>query len=108
MLIKIFKNKKQIKSAGTDTETKDMLKALNLLYLRIFSVSFLVDAIIAFMLFFLIKSVPLFVVAILIIILLNTICNKEVSKSTEKICNIYKKKWNLLFIFFLKRYIINI
>ena len=40
MLIKIFKNKKQIKSAGTDTETKDMLKALNLLYLRIFSVSF--------------------------------------------------------------------
>ena len=92
MLIKIFKNKKQIKSAGTDTETKDMLKALNLLYLRIFSVSFLVDAIIAFMLFFLIKSVPLFVVAILIIILLNTICNKEVSKSTEKICNIYKKK----------------
>ena len=99
MLIKIFKNKKQIKSAGTDTETKDMLKALNLLYLRIFSVSFLVDAIIAFMLFFLIKSVPLFVVAILIIILLNTICNKEVSKSTEKICNIYKKKWNLLFIF---------
>ena len=92
MLIKIFKNKKQIKSAGIDTETKDMLKALNLLYLRIFSVSFLVDAIIAFMLFFLIKSVPLFVVAILIIILLNTICNKEVSKSTEKICNIYKKK----------------
>ena len=92
MLIKIFKNKKQIKSAGTDTETKDMLKALNLLYLRIFSVSFLVDATIAFMLFFLIKSVPLFVVAILIIILLNTICNKEVSKSTEKICNIYKKK----------------
>ena len=92
MLIKIFKNKKQIKSAGTDTETKDMLKALNLLYLRIFSVSFLVDAIIAFMLFFLIKSVPLFVVAVLIIILLNTICNKEVSKSTEKICNIYKKK----------------
>ena len=80
MLIKIFKNKKQIKSAGTDTETKDMLKALNLLYLRIFSVSFLVDAIIAFMLFFLIKSVPLFVVAVLIIILLNTICNKEVSK----------------------------
>ena len=92
MLIKIFKNKKQIKSAGTDTETKDMLKALNLLYLRIFSVSFLVDAIMAFMLFFLIKSVPLFVVAILIIILLNTICNKEVSKSTEKICNIYEKK----------------
>ena len=92
MLIKIFKNKKQIKSAGIDTETKDMLKALNLLYLRIFSVSFLVDAIIAFMLFFLIKSVPLFVVAILIIILLNTICNKEVSKSTEKICNIYEKK----------------
>ena len=92
MLIKIFKNKKQIKSAGTDTETKDMLKALNLLYLRIFSVSFLVDTIIAFMLFFLIKSVPLFVVAILIIILLNTICNKEVSKSTEKICNIYEKK----------------
>ena len=92
MLIKIFKNKKQIKSAGTDTETKDMLKALNLLYLRIFSVSFLVDAIIAFMLFFLIKSVPLFIVAVLIIILLNTICNKEVSKSTEKICNIYKKK----------------
>ena len=92
MLIKIFKNKKQIKSAGTDTETKDMLKALNLLYLRIFSVSFLVDATIAFMLFFLIKSVPLFVVVVLIIILLNTICNKEVSKSTEKICNIYKKK----------------
>ncbi len=92
MLIKIFKNKKQIKSAGTDTETKDMLKALNLLYLRIFSVSFLVDTIIAFMLFFLIKSVPLFVVAVLIIILLNTICNKEVSKSTEKICNIYEKK----------------
>ena len=92
MLIKIFKNKKQIKSAGIDTETKDMLKALNLLYLRIFSVSFLVDAIIAFMLFFLIKSVPLFVVAVLIIILLNTICNKEVSKSTEKICNIYRKK----------------
>ena len=92
MLIKIFKNKKQIKSAGIDTETKDMLKALNLLYLRIFSVSFLVDAIIAFMLFFLIKSVPLFVVAVLIIILLNTICNKEVSKSTEKICNIYEKK----------------
>ena len=92
MLIKIFKNKKQIKSAGTDTETKDMLKALNLLYLRIFSVSFLVDAIIAFMLFFLIKSVPLFVVVVLIIILLNTICNKEVSKSTEKICNIYEKK----------------
>ena len=92
MLIKIFKNKKQIKSAGTDTETKDMLKALNLLYLRIFSVSFLVDAIIAFMLFFLIKSVPLFIVAVLIIILLNTICNKEVSKSTEKICNIYRKK----------------
>ena len=92
MLKEIFKNKKQIKSAGIDTETKDMLKALNLLYLRIFSVSFLVDAIIAFMLFFLIKSVPLFVVAILIIILLNTICNKEVSKSTEKICNIYRKK----------------
>ena len=92
MLIKIFKNKKQIKSAGIDTETKDMLKALNLLYLRIFSVSFLVDAIIAFMLFFLIKSVPLFVVVVLIIILLNTICNKEVSKSTEKICNIYEKK----------------
>ena len=92
MLIKIFKNKKQIKSAGTDTETKDMLKALNLLYLRIFSVSFLVDATIAFMLFFLIKSVPLFVVVVLIIILLNTICNKEVSKSTEKICNIYEKK----------------
>ena len=92
MLKEIFKNKKQIKSAGIDTETKDMLKALNLLYLRIFSVSFLVDAIIAFMLFFLIKSVPLFVVAILIIILLNTICNKEVSKSTEKICNIYEKK----------------
>ena len=92
MLIKIFKNKKQIKSAGTDTETKDMLKALNLLYLRIFSVSFLVDTIIAFMLFFLIKSVPLFVVVVLIIILLNTICNKEVSKSTEKICNIYEKK----------------
>ena len=75
MLIKIFKNKKQIKSAGTDTETKDMVKALNLLYLRIFSVSFLVDAIIAFMLFFLIKSVPLFAVAVLIIILLNKICN---------------------------------
>ena len=92
MLIKIFKNKKQIKSAGTDTETKDMLKALNLLYLRIFSVSFLVDATIAFMLFFLIKSVPLFVVVVLIIILLNTICNKEVSKLTEKICNIYEKK----------------
>ena len=99
MLREVFKNKKQIKSAGIDTETKDMLKALNLLYLRIFSVSFLVDAIIAFMLFFLIKSVPLFIVAVLIIILLNTICNKEVSKSTEKICNIYKKKWNLLFIF---------
>ena len=92
MLIKIVKNKKQIKSAGTDTETKDMLKALNLLYLRIFSVSFLVDAIIAFMLFFLIKNVPLFVVAVLIIILLNIFCNREVSKSTEKICNIYKKK----------------
>ena len=92
MLIKIFKNKKQIKSAGTDTKTKDMLKALNLLYLRIFSVSFLVDAIIAFMLFFLIKNVPLFVVAVLVIILLNIFCNREVSKSTEKICNIYKKK----------------
>ena len=99
MLIKIFKNKKQIKSAGIDTETRDMLKALNLLYLRIFSVSFLVDAIIAFMLFFLIKNVPLFVLAVLIIILLNIFCNREVSKSTEKICNIYKKKWNLLFIF---------
>ena len=92
MLIKIFKNKRQIKSAGTDTKTKDMLKALNLLYLRIFSVSFLVDAIIAFMLFFLIKSVPLFVVAVLVIILLNIFCNREVSKSTEKICNIYEKK----------------
>ena len=99
MLKEIFKNKKQIKSAGIDTETKDMLKALNLLYLRIFSVSFLVDAIIAFMLFFLIKNVPLFVVAVLVIILLNIFCNREVSKSTEKICNIYKKKWNLLFIF---------
>ena len=41
MLREVFKNKKQIKSAGIDTETKDMLKALNLLYLRIFSVSFL-------------------------------------------------------------------
>ena len=92
MLKEIFKNKKQIKSAGIDTKTKDMLKALNLLYLRIFSVSFLVDAIIAFMLFFLIKSVPLFVVAVLVIILLNIFCNREVSKSTEKICNIYKKK----------------
>ena len=101
MLIKIFKNKKQIKSAGTDTETKDMLKALNLLYLRIFSVSFLVDAIIAFMLFFLIKNVPLFVVAVLIIILLNIFCNREVSKSTEKICNIFKKKINSKFYFFL-------
>ena len=99
MLKEIFKNKKQIKSAGIDTETKDMLKALNLLYLRIFSVSFLVDAIIAFMLFFLIKNVPLFVLAVLVIILLNIFCNREVSKSTEKICNIYKKKWNLLFIF---------
>ena len=99
MLKEVFKNKKQIKSAGIDTETKDMLKALNLLYLRIFSVSFLVDAIIAFMLFFLIKNVPLFVLAVLVIILLNIFCNREVSKSTEKICNIYKKKWNLLFIF---------
>ena len=92
MLREIFKNKKKIKSAGIDTETRDMLKALNLLYLRIFSVSFLVDAIIAFMLFFLIKNVPLFVVAVLVIILLNIFCNREVSKSTEKICNIYKKK----------------
>ena len=58
MLIKIFKNKKQIKSAGTDTETKDMLKALNLLYLRIVAGSFLVDAIISVMLFILTKSVP--------------------------------------------------
>ena len=92
MLKEVFINKKQIKSAGIDTETRDMLKALNLLYLRIFSVSFLVDAIIAFMLFFLIKNVPLFVVAVLVIILLNIFCNREVSKSTEKICNIYKKK----------------
>ena len=92
MLREVFKNKKRIKSAGIDTETRDMLKALNLLYLRIFSVSFLVDAIIAFMLFFLIKNVPLFVLAVLIIILLNIFCNREVSKSTEKICNIYKKK----------------
>ena len=92
MLREVFKNKKQIKSAGIDTETRDMIKALNLLYLRIFSVSFLVDAIIAFMLFFLIKNVPLFVIAVLIIILLNIFCNREVSKSTEKICNIYKKK----------------
>ena len=50
MLKEIFKNKKQIKSAGIDTETRDMFKAVNLLYLRRFSVSFLVDAIIAFML----------------------------------------------------------
>ena len=92
LLIKKNSIKAIIASTKKDTETRDMIKALNLLYLRIFSISFLVDAIIAFMLFFLIKNVPLFVVAVLVIILLNIFCNREVSRSTEKICNIYKKK----------------